>query len=152
MGVDEWGAVWRLLAVCVGAGGSIVAVFWGLMLIFKPVAQNAAANATERLHDKLRQSDLHEVGQRFGRMEQRIDKRMDGFEERMDGLEERMDGLEERMGGLEERMDRLETLVVQLGKTVREDNATVLAAIERLSAAVTGGAAGHGTVGAVAQG
>lgn len=138
MGVDEWGAVWRLLAVCVGAGGSIVAVFWGLMLIFKPVAQNAAANATERLHDKLRQSDLHEVGQRFGRMEQRIDKRMDGFEERMDGLEE--------------RMDRLETLVVQLGKTVREDNATVLAAIERLSAAVTGGAAGHGTVGAVAQG
>ena len=138
MGIDEWGAVWRLLVVCVGAGGLIVAVFWGLMLIFKPVAQNAAANATERLHDKLRQSDLHEVGQRFGRMEQRIDKRMDGFEERMDGLEE--------------RMDRLETLVVQFGKTVREDNATVLAAIERLSAAVTGGAAGHGTVGAVAQG
>ena len=52
MGVDEWGAVWRLLAVCVGAGGSIVAVFWGLMLIFKPVARNAAANATERLHEK----------------------------------------------------------------------------------------------------
>ena len=71
MGIDEWGAVWRLLVVCVGAGGSIVVVFWGLMLLFKPVAENAAA---------------------------------------------------------------------------------VLAAIERLSAAVTGGAAGHGTVGAVAQG
>ena len=133
MDVVEWGDVARFLVACAGAGGSLVAAFWGLMRLFRPIAETAATGATDRLYDRLRQHDLPELGGRFGRMEDRIGR-----------MEDRID----------KRLDRFEERFTRLRETVREDRVAILAAIEGLAATKAPGAATRETVGrgAVAEG
>ena len=140
MDVVEWGDVARFLVACAGAGGSLVAAFWGLMRLFRPIAETAATGATDRLYDRLRQHDLPELGGRFGRMEDRIGR----MEDRIGRMEDRID----------KRLDRFEERFTRLRETVREDRVAILAAIEGLAATKAPGAATRETVGrgAVAEG
>lgn len=133
MGVVEWGDVARFLVACAGAGGSLVAAFWGLMRLFRPMAETAAIGATDRLYDRLRQHDFPALGDRIGRMEARVDKRF-----------ARVD---ERFARVDKRFDRVEESMTRLRETAREDRAAILAAIDGLAATKAAGAERRETVG-----
>ncbi len=140
MGVVEWGDVARFLVACAGAGGSLVAAFWGLMRLFRPMAETAAIGATDRLYDRLRQHDFPALGDRIGRMEARVDKRFARVDERFARVDKRFDRVDERFDRVEESMTRLR-------ETAREDRAAILAAIDGLAATKAAGAARRETDG-----
>lgn len=154
MGVLEWGDVARFLVACAGAGGSLVAAFWGLMRLFRPMAETAATGATDRLYDRLRQHDFPALGDRIERMEARVDKRFARVDERFarvdkrfDRVDKRFDRVDERFDRVEEHFARVEESMTRLRETAREDLAAILAAIDGLAATKAAGAARREAVG-----
>ncbi len=86
MGIDGWGDVARLLTAVVGWLAMVLALFWGLMRFFRPVAENAANAAGERLYGRIKGNDFRDLDRRFDQ----IDKRFERAARQMDQQFEQM--------------------------------------------------------------
>ena len=114
-----WGDILPTVSLVVGLGGALTGVCWALMRLFRPVAEKAAHDATDRLYDRLAGNDfrhvedgLKDLGDRISRVREDFGGRIDRMGERLDSLRSdfggRLDRVDARLNRVDDRLDRVD--------------------------------------------
>ena len=123
MGIDEWGDVLRLVVAVSGSMASILGLFWGLMRFFRPVAENAANAACERLYERMKGNDFRDLDRRF----EQVDRRFEQVDSRFEKVDERFARVEVRLARMETGLD-----------VAQAERQAIVASIEELKQTILG--------------
>lgn len=134
-----WSDILPAVTLALGLAGSVVGMFYVLMQLFRPAAQTAAREATDRLYDRLKSNDFDHLEEelkglggrldaRIDGVEARLDSRIDGLEARLDSridglearLDSRIDGVNSRIDGVEGRIDGVDARIERLDRRVQK--------------------------------
>ena len=85
-----WGDILPTIVMLVGIGGSVAALFWALMRLFRPLAESVAREACDDHHKRLKENDFRHMEDSVQALGERLDARMDGLDKRMDRMEIRI--------------------------------------------------------------
>ena len=130
MGIDEWGDVLRLVVAVSGSMASILGLFWGLMRFFRPVAENAANAACERLYERMKGNDFRDLDRRF----EQVDRRFEQVDRRFEQVDSRFEKVDERFARVEVRLARMETGL----DVAQAERQAIVASIEELKQTILG--------------